>query len=60
MTRKLLLALPKSSPSGQLTVAAEVPAFVLEPTFQVHDTLPVDPATGLVFNPAAVETVPEA
>ena len=42
VTRNVLLALPESSPSVQLTVAVEVPGFVLVPTFHVQVTLPVE------------------
>jgi hypothetical protein len=42
-----------------VTVAVEVPGLVLEPTFHVQETVPDEPATGFVCNPAAVETVPE-
>lgn len=49
-----------SVPSRQLTVARDVPGLVLVPTFHVHETPPVDAATGFGVNPAAVEIVPEA
>jgi len=49
-----------SVPSRQLTVARDVPGLVFVPTFQVHETPPVDAATGCGVNPAAVEIVPEA
>ena len=43
----------------QVTLAVAVPAFVRDPTFQVHDTSPFEPAVGVGFSPAAAETLPE-
>src|SRR5664280_1894907 len=60
VTSKVCAAVAVSVPRWQLTVAVDAPGLVLVPTFHVHETLPEAPATGCGFNPAAVETVPEA
>ena len=41
------------------TCAVAVPGFVRADTFHVHETSPSDPAVGVVFRPAAVDTLPE-
>ena len=46
-------------PWVQVTVAVAVPGFVVEPTFHVHETSPSEAAVGVVFNPAAADTVPD-
>lgn len=46
-------------PRVQVTAAVAVPGFVVDPTFHVHETSPSEAAVGVVFNPAAADTVPD-
>ena len=36
-----------------------MPGFVVADTFQVQDTIPSEPAVGVVLSPAAADTVPD-
>jgi hypothetical protein len=44
-------------PRVQVTAAFAVPGFVVADTFQVQDTIPSEPAVGVVLSPAAADTV---
>jgi hypothetical protein len=46
VTSKVAESDAESPPSWQVTLAVEVPGFVLVPTFHVHETLPAASARG--------------
>ena len=45
--------------SVHVTVTLAVPGFVVEATFQLHDTIPSAPAVGVVLRPPAPDLFPE-
>jgi hypothetical protein len=60
VTSKVWLELAEAAPRVHVADAVDVPGFVLDPTFHVHDTVPDESATGVACSPVAVDTVPDA
>ena len=52
-------ALPEAAPCEHSIVTVATPGSVLDPTFQVHETLPVDGTVRAGLRPLALEIVPD-